>query len=337
MVTSSSPSRLNDWLRHLRDKGRCLRRGGLDESNGDQIGLLPTEGWQQRNYQFLRNVVIPSMFAKRTGDPLATTVRRVEDERLQVTWIGHATFLVQVSGLNILIDPNWAMWHSIFKRVRRPGISLAELPPIDLILVSHAHYDHLHLKSLAELANGQPILMPRGVSKLVRRFDLEAIEMDWWDKIDIQGLEITFTPARHWGARYVHDLHRGFGGFMLKSPAHTLYHCGDSAYFDGFQEIGNRFPDIDLALLPIGAYDAPSGRSVHMNPEESLDAFRDLGAQRMAPMHYGSFPLGGEPMHEPLERLIYSAGSEGLSHRVLILEEGMPERIQPQSSLSRAV
>ena len=322
-------------MRHLRDKGRSLRLGGLDQSNRDQIGLMPKEGWQQRNYQFFRNIVIPSMFTKRTGDPRLDTTRRVGDDQIFVTWIGHATFLVQMHGVNILIDPNWALWHSIFKRVRRPGIALQELPPIDLIMVSHAHYDHLHLKSLAEIANGQPILMPRRVSPLVRRLDLEPVEMDWWDNIEVDGVKITFTPARHWGARYVHDLHRGFGGFTLTIGNRTLYHCGDSAYFEGFKEIGSRF-DINLALMPIGAYDAPSGRTVHMNPEEALDAFLDLQADTMIPMHYGSFPLGGEPMHEPLERLIYKAGSEGLSHRVRILEEGVSALIKRKPSMRRA-
>ncbi|MCH1502682.1 MBL fold metallo-hydrolase [bacterium] len=321
MVSNSAPSRLTTIVRHLKDKGQALRDGGLDRSNANQIGLLPSKGWQTRNYRFLRNVVIPSIFAPRSGESIISAPASSMQSRL--TWIGHATYLLQIDGKNILIDPNWAMWHGIFKRVRQPGLRLEDLPKIDLVLVSHAHQDHLHLKSLEQFANGQPILMPHGCSRIVRRLNLEPIEMKWWDGFHFEGLDLTFTPAKHWGARFVHDVHRGFGGFIIKGAERTIFHCGDSAAFDGFAEIGSRF-DIDLALMPIGAYDAPSGREVHMNPEQALEAFVTLGAERMAPMHYGSFPLGGEPMHEPLERLIVHAGRLGLLHRVDVIKEGPP-------------
>ena len=319
MVSNPAPNRLTSLVRHLKDKGQALRNGGLDHSNSHQIGLLPSQGWQRRNYRFLRNVVIPSMFAARGGE--SSTPEPACSTKNRLTWIGHATYLLQIDGKNILIDPNWAMWHGIFKRLRQPGLRLKDLPEIDLILVSHAHQDHLHLKSLETVASGQPILMPRGCSRIVRRLDLEPIEMNWWDEFQFGGLEITFTPAKHWGARYVHDVHRGFGGFIIEGKERTIFHCGDSAAFDGFAEIGGRF-DINLALMPIGAYDAPSGREVHMNPEEALEAFLTLGAERMTPMHYGSFPLGGEPMHEPLERLMEHANRLGLSHRVDVMREG---------------
>ncbi len=262
------------------------------------------------------------MFAQRVGNARSSGIVLAESLD-HVTWIGHATFLVQLGGRNILIDPNWAMWHSIIKRVRRPGLVLDQLPEIDLILVTHAHHDHLHLKSLEKIAQGQPILVPRGVGKLVQRYHVNAIEMDWWDDYSLGDLRVTFTPARHWGARYVHDVHRGFGGYAIESSDRTLFHCGDSAAFEGFEEIGKQF-DIDLALMPIGAYEAPSGREVHMNPEEAVNAFVALGATGMVPMHFGSFPLGGEPMHEPLERLVYHAGGLGLSHRIHVLHEGKP-------------
>lgn len=320
-MVDSDPNnkRLSELVNQLKHKGKSLRDGGLDEDNAHQIGLLPSEGWQGRNYRFLRNVVIPSMFAPRSGE---SGLLSAEITKPQLTWIGHATYLLQMGGKNILIDPNWAMWHGIFKRVRQPGLLLEDLPKIDLVLVSHAHQDHLHLKSLQKLADGQPILMPKGCAKIVRKLDLEPVELSWWDEFKFGGLKITFTPAKHWGARYVHDVHRGFGGYVIEDGNRSLFHCGDSAAFDGFGEIGSRF-EIDLALMPIGAYDAPSGRQVHMNPEEALEAFVTLGAKHMSPMHYGSFPLGGEPMHEPLERLIYQAGSLGLSHRVILMQEGV--------------
>lgn len=122
----------------------------------------------------------------------------------------------------------------------------------------------------------------------------------------------------------VHDVHRGFGGFLIRNESgRTVYHCGDSAYFDGFTRIGEHSA-IDLAMLPIGAYDAMSGREVHMNPEEALTAFADLKAGHMVPMHYGTFPLGGEPMDEPLKRLRAASMDRGLDHAVTVLTEGAP-------------
>ena len=121
----------------------------------------------------------------------------------------------------------------------------------------------------------------------------------------------------------MHDSHRGFGGFLIEAEGRSIFHCGDSAYFKGFQEIGKRF-DIEIALLPIGAYDAPSGREVHMNPEEAVQAFKELQAKTLVPMHYGSFRLGYEPMHEPLERLQKSARDHDIEKNVLVLSEGKP-------------
>lgn len=321
MVTPTEPPSLRQIVRQLKDKGQALRLGGRDAANEHQIGLLPKQGWQERNYRFLRNIVIPSMFAQRVGSPTSDLISARSLD--QVTWIGHATYLIQLDGKNILVDPNWAMWHGIFKRVRRPGLLLADLPPIDLILVTHAHHDHLHLRSLEAVAEGQPVLVPKGVGPLLKRHWVRPVEMEWWQDYQFENLRITFTPAKHWGARFVHDVHRGFGGFVIEGKDHTVFHCGDSAAFEGFAAIGSHAP-IDLALMPIGAYEAPSGREVHMSPEEAVEAFVDLGARHMAPMHFGSFPLGGEPLDEPLERLVYHAGSRGLSHRIHVIREGVP-------------
>jgi L-ascorbate metabolism protein UlaG (beta-lactamase superfamily) len=160
------------------------------------------------------------------------------------------------------------------------------------------------------------------VGNLVKKmFFSRVVEMEWWDTFRFGEIEVQFTPARHWGARYVHDVHRGFGGFLISSKYGTVYHCGDSSFFDGFAEIGRRKP-IDLALMPIGAYRAPSGRPVHMNPEEAVEAFVALDAKEMAPMHYGTFPLGSEPLHEPIERLVDCAVREGVANQVHLLEEG---------------
>ena len=122
----------------------------------------------------------------------------------------------------------------------------------------------------------------------------------------------------------LHDSHRGFGGFVIEAGGKSVFHCGDTAYFDGFREIGSRHK-IDIALLPIGAYDPPSGREVHMNPEEAVQAFLELGAEWMVPMHYGSFRLSFEPPDEPVERLRACARQYGIEDRVVVMNEGAPQ------------
>jgi L-ascorbate metabolism protein UlaG (beta-lactamase superfamily) len=134
---------------------------------------------------------------------------------------------------------------------------------------------------------------------------------------------VTHTPSHHWGARYLHDTHRDYGGYLIEAGGKSVFHCGDSAWFDGFGEIGRRLPDIDVALMPIGAYEAPSGRDVHMNPEEAVRAFAEIGAKVMIPMHYGTFPLGNEPPEEPVDRLLQEADRLGISEKILIPEEGV--------------
>jgi L-ascorbate metabolism protein UlaG (beta-lactamase superfamily) len=292
-----------------------------------KVGLLPMKGWSRRNFNFVRRVMLPQLFSLRTNTPLRPDLLTHDTGEFQVTWIGHASFLIQTEGLNILVDPVWSRWLGILKRVRNPGLEIEDLPPIHAVLITHAHFDHLHLRALSRIGSGQPIVVPRGVGKLVRgRGFGEIIELDLWQKAQVGPLEITFTPSKHWGARIVHDVNRGFGGYLIRNESgRTVYHCGDSAYFEGFTRIGGE-ADIDLAMMPIGAYEAMSGRDVHLNPEEALGAFGDLKAKHMVPMHYGTFPLGGEPMDEPLKRLRAASAEQKLEKSVTVLTEGKPEK-----------
>ena len=294
-----------------------------DRDDGrNRIGLRPTEGWRKRNLQFLNEVLLPTLLAPRQPGRVVEGVPVAAGEEVGVTWLGHAGFFVQIAGVNILIDPNWALWHGPVKRLRHPSLWASDLPRIDLVLVTHAHFDHLHLPSLKRIAHGQPIIVPEGVGTVVKRAGFgQIVEMKTWEKVRFRDLHITLTPARHWGARMIHDTHRGFGGFLVESRDRSMFHCGDSSMFDGFQEIGQR-AQVDVALMPIGAYLAPSGRPVHMNPEEALDAFEMLGAKNMVPMHHNTFPLGGEPLHEPEERLARASLQRRIVDRVRALHEG---------------
>jgi L-ascorbate metabolism protein UlaG (beta-lactamase superfamily) len=253
-------------------------------------------------------------------------------DELGLTFIGHSGFFVQIGGRNLVVDPNFARWLFILKRLRRPGMKLRDLPPMDYVLVTHAHFDHLHRPSLRAIARWTrwrtgkrpTIIVPHNVSDLVRGLGFgRIIEMEWWREFrnNEDGFSVVQTPSQHWGARMLRDYHRGYGGYVIRTGRHSLYHAGDTAYFEGFREIGARLRP-QLALLPIGAYHPPSFRNVHTSPEDAVQAFLDLKARWMVPMHYGTFRLSQEPMHEPLERLRYAARSVGVEERVLILEEG---------------
>ena len=308
----------------LTDRIRNLTRKSGIETHGLRAGLKPEKGWARRNYEFVSQAVIPTILKPREGDRFAAppSYGDLNHHEIEVIWIGHASFLVRTPHHNILIDPNWAMWMGPLKRAKHPGLQIDHLPKIDLVLVSHAHMDHLHRPTLRQIAKGQTLIVPKGVTPLVRNLNFGEIhELDLWDDFRYGELDIVFTPAFHWGARFFADMHRGFGGFILKTAHRSLYHSGDSAYFDGFVDIGKRH-DIDTAILPIGAYDNPSGREVHMNPEEALQAFEDLNANRMIPMHHETFPLGiGKPC-EPMRRLNAAAESKNLVDRVIAPREG---------------
>lgn len=300
--------------------GAGRRRARSTLSN--HVGLRPKADWHRRN--FLTEVLIPSLFVRRGGPSRAASLPRVRAGQIGLTWIGHASFLIRAGGRNILIDPNWANWLKVIKRLRKPGIPIHDLPDIDLVLVTHAHFDHLDRKTLRTVARDQPIVVPVGVGNLVHDLGFRDVhELDEWQDLDVEGIRVTLTPCAHWGARVLHDAHRGYGGFLIEHAGRSVYHCGDSAYFDGFREIGRR-RRIDVALLPIGAYDPPSGREVHMTPEEAMRAFLDLGADWLVPMHFGSFRLSYEPLQEPPGRLLAAADRHRVAGRLRILTEGEP-------------
>jgi len=198
------------------------------------------------------------------------------------------------------------------------------------VLITHAHFDHLHRPSLRAIARltrwrrgrAPEIIVPSNVRDVVASLGFSRIhEMEWWQEFRCGKLSVTQTPAQHWGARMLRDFHRGFGGYVMRTPEHSLYHAGDTAYFDGFREIGRQLHP-EVALLPIGAYHPEHFRNVHTSPEDAMQGFLDLKSRYMIPMHYGTFRLSYEPMEEPVQRLKAAASAAGVSDRVLVLEEG---------------
>lgn len=255
----------------------------------------------------------------------------ISNGQMGVTFIGHATFFLQVGGENVIVDPNFARWLFVLKRLRKPGVKIHDLPPIDLVLITHAHFDHLHRPSLRALVqqtkrwrgSAPTIVVPEHVFDLVSDLGFrDVVELNWWSSFRHRNLTITHVPSRHWGARVLKDAHRGYGGYVLRGGRHSVYHAGDTAYFSGFREIGSRLCP-QLALLPIGAYNPPSFRNVHTSPADATRAFLDLNSRWMVPMHYGTFRLSQEPMEEPLQLLEREAKAAGIQDRVLVLKEGV--------------
>ena len=281
-----------------------------------------------------------SALTPRTGRTSKPVLAR--KDQMALTFIGHSSFFAQIGGTNVILDPIFARWLFVLKRLRRPGLRIRDLPVIDIVLVSHAHFDHLHRPSLRAIVRNNRrkrapaplIVVPRHVADLVSDLGFRhIIELDWWGEHREGNLSITHTPARHWGARIIRDMHRGFGGYVLRSGQQSLYHAGDTAYFDGFREIGRRL-EPDIALLPIGAYHPASFRNVHTNPADAVRAFQELGAQWMIPMHYGTFRLSHEPMEEPLQFLDREARAQSIGQRVLVLEEGVTRLFERDESNS---
>jgi len=264
----------------------------------------------------------------------------VSSNESAATFIGHSSFLVQMAGRAVLIDPVFATRLILLRRQRRPGLKVKDLPRIDAVLLTHAHMDHLNRPSLRAITREMrrrklpaPIaIVPNGVEDLVKDLGFARVEsLQWWEQsTSLSPITITATPAKHWGARMFSDTHRGFGGYALSAPgAPTLYHSGDTAYFDGFHEIGERLQP-EIAMLPIGAYSPDSYRGVHTSPEDALQAFEDLGARTFVPMHYNTFRLGREPMDEPLPRLMASAKRMGIAEKMCPLSEGESWRSHPE-------
>jgi L-ascorbate metabolism protein UlaG (beta-lactamase superfamily) len=303
----------------------------------------PPRSFQFKKLRFILSLVIESLLCPMRGTQHAPI--GAAPGETAITWIGHSSFLIELAGQRILIDPVFSRYLVILKRRRRPGIRMRDLPAIDLVLLTHAHMDHLDPATLRRVLRnnkrlGAPppvVCIPRGVVDLVQPLGFRDIRtLDTWQAVTLGEVTATFTPARHWGARRFSDTWRGYGGYVLSAHGESIYHCGDSALFPGFAEIGRRLAP-RIALLPIGAYSPESFRSVHTSPEDAFAAFRALGSETMIPMHYGTFRLSLEPMDEPPIRLHAVAIRDGAADRVLFLEEGCTYRfVQPPGPGARA-
>ena len=256
-------------------------------------------------------------------------------ENPSLTWIGHSTLLVRMDGVTFLTDPVFSERASPVsfagpKRLVPPGVPLDELPPIDFVTLSHDHYDHTDLPSIAALARrGTRFIAGLGMGDLVRAAGGEAVELDWGESVQMGAVRVHCVPAQHFSGRSIVGHNRRLWvGWVIEGPTHRFYHAGDTGYFDGFRALRERFGRIDVAALPIGAYEpAAIMRFVHLDPEEAVRAALDLGARHTVAMHWGTFDLTDEPPDEPPRRFRAAAEAANLGpDRAWVLAVGETRR-----------
>lgn len=298
-----------------------LPRGGFTNPWGD--GALPGGAGGFLRWQLDRRLRPPPPDPEPATFRLATpnfAAPRAAADRLTITWVGHATFLVQIGEWNVLTDPMWSERATPVpgigpRRLVEPGIPFDDLPEIDAVLQSHDHYDHLDDFTVCRLEARYPgahWLVPLGLGTFLRRRGVHEIrELDWWQETTLGPLTIGCTPAQHFSGRTPWGRNRTLWcGWSIAADGRRLFFAGDTGYHPEFTNIGKRFGPFDVALVPIGAYDPRwFMQPVHMNPEEAVQALQDVvrgtndgRPTRMVPMHWGTFKLTDEPLDEPPER-----------------------------------
>lgn len=266
-----------------------------------------------------------------------TPPARVEGAALRLSFVGHASVLIQTGGHNILVDPVWSTRVSPFgfvgpRRVNDPGVAFDALPPIDTVLVSHCHYDHLDVLTLSALAaaHAPRVITPLGNDTIMRAYDraIAAQAHDWGDRVDLGSrVSVTLAPMRHWSQRQILDRNKAlWSAFIIEGPAGRIYHVGDSGYGDGvhFRRARERHGPFRLAILPIGAYEPRwFMRDQHMNPEEAVRAFLDSGAEMALAHHHGTFQLTNEAIDAPVTALAAALAEQGIAaERFRVLKPG---------------
>lgn len=271
---------------------------------------------------------------------------RAPETTLSVTWLGHSTVLLQIGGLNVITDPVFSQRASPVqwagpRRLMDPPLALDALPPLDIVLLSHSHYDHFDkpaVKRLARLHPDATWIVPLELGHYVRGFGVtNIVELDWWQSTDVLGAHVTSTPARHFSARRIGDRNKTLWcGYALEMKGRRVYFAGDTAYHPEFVEIGARCGPFDIALIPIGAYDPRwFMHAMHMDAEEGVQAYADVvgagdgKAPLMLALHWGTFRLTDEPMDEPPRRAEAEWRKRGLDPTCLWIAKFGETRLSP--------
>lgn len=278
--------------------------------------------------------------------PATASLPRIENDGLAlkgtrndatVTWVGHSTLLIQLDGLNLLTDPQWSDRASPFtstgpKRLMPPGLRFEDLPPIDLVLISHDHYDHLDVDTVQRLAQSHhPLfIVPLGLKAWFAEIGIaEVVELDWWESRTVKGVTLTCLPAQHFSGRTLWDHNRRlWSAWAVAGSTKRLFFAGDTGYYPVFEEIGRRLGPFDLAAIPIGAYmPREIMKMTHVTPEQALQIFAEVRGRTFVAMHWGTFDLTEEPIDEPPRRLEAEAGRLGLDPgKLWVLKHGETRR-----------
>lgn len=295
------------------------RDGAFRNGDATRLGLEGGTGAMLRRWLFGKEQRVPP-------GPLPIVRRRRSDfatppaSGLRVTWLGHSTVLVEIDGARILFDPVWARRASPStlvgpRRFHEPPLPLAELPPLDAILASHDHYDHLDRGVIRALARDSTqtrarFVVPLGVGAHLEKWGVapgRITELDWWEATTVGPLDITATPARHFSGRGLADRdHTLWASFAVAGPAHRVFHSGDTGPLAGFTDIGTRLGPFDLTLVKIGAY-GDGWPDIHLTPEQAVDAHAKLRGRALLPIHWGTFNLAFHAWDEPVERVLVAA------------------------------
>ena len=254
-----------------------------------------------------------------------------------ITWVGHSTLLVQLGGLNFLTDPTWGARASPVSwggpvRLSPPGLAFENMPQIDVVVISHDHYDHLDLGTVKRLAetHNPLFLVPLGLKAWFADNGMSRVEeLDWWQEREYRGVRFVCVPAQHFSQRTLRDGNtRLWATWAILSRERRLYFSGDTGYFAGFKEIAERLGPFDVAAIAIGAYEPPEiMKSVHLTPEEAVQAFTVLNAHTLLGIHWGTFDLAEEPLDEPPVRMLAAIHRRGIgSERAWILRIGETRR-----------
>jgi L-ascorbate metabolism protein UlaG (beta-lactamase superfamily) len=301
------------------DRDRLLERlKALDLAHRNR--LEPHGGAKVVSLRFVRTFVRHLLAPVKVID--AAPVARPAAGLVAVTFVGHATCQLTTTAARVLTDPLLGTSLRGLRRATAAALHAEDLADTTLVLISHAHADHLDHASLARIPTSAHLAVPVGCGPLVQRHGFDTVtELSPGDRLRHGDLEILAVPARHDGRRGVSSAYRGANGYVLQGPDVAVYFAGDTGYFSGFSEIGRLFQP-DVALLPIAGYQPYPLRETHMSPMDALQALEDLRARLMVPIAFGSFPLGYEPFDEPAAWLTTLAAERGLSDRVARLEHG---------------
>ncbi|MBW2264301.1 MAG: MBL fold metallo-hydrolase, partial [Deltaproteobacteria bacterium] len=242
------------------------------------------------------------------------------DDDLRITWMGHSSVLVEIDGRRILTDPIWSKRCSPSSlvgpsRFHPPPLSLDDLPPLDAVIVSHDHYDHLDKASVTVLArSGVRFVVPLGVGAHLERWGIESsqiTELDWWSTTRVGHVEITALPGRHFSGRGLGSMATLWATWAIMGPEHRVFFSGDTGPLPGFEDIGEEYGPFDVTLMKIGAYDV-AWPDIHLSPEQALDAHVSLGGRLLIPIHWGTFNLAFHDWFEPPERLVAEASRRSI-------------------------